>query len=838
MNVLESYHTLTPAETLKKLNTSEEGLTQEEAAKRIHLYGRNVLKEEKTSKWRIFFRQFNNLIVYVLLAASLISISVGKLADFFFINFIIFFNGALGFWQEMKAEATIAALKKMTESRCKVMRGGELILMSSSELAIGDYLVFHEGEIVTADVRLIDSEGLMVDESAITGESGPILKDHEVVLPKEALPYELKNTLLTGTTILRGTGHGVVVKSGANSYFASIAEKAQEETPKTPLTKALNFFATWYIVLLFVVFSLLAVYGYFQGRTIIELSYILLASLVSAVPEGLPIVITLVMVIGATALSKRQALVRYLPSVETMGSATVIASDKTGTITEGKLIVKEFYSHDVEKLKLIASLCNDSHEGSGDPLDVALWDWIGDLEPIRDRYPRLWAYSFDAALMLMATVHEFNGKKELLVKGAYESLREKATNSAEEIAEIEKVMNQYLDEGLRVLAFGMGDWVEEDPEKWKIRIIGLIGFFDPPKEGVKEAVSFAKNAGIHVIMITGDHPKTAKAVAKAVNIWTEGDHILTGSEIEEFSDERLLEELKVTMVLARILPEHKYRIVKLLQMEKEIVAMTGDGVNDVPALRAADIGIAMGSGTEAAKNVSEMVITDNNLKVIIDAIQNARIISDNIRKVIYFLISTSLQEIILISLAIITFLPLPLPAIQILWINIIAGGILDKAFPFAKGEGNVMARKPRRPERQFFDLKQIIRLLVFGVGTGIICYFLYIFLLEKYEYKVVSTLLFTSIIMAQWANGVQAQKDEEPFFKNIKNSFCVNPSIFLGLAIGIALQAFVIYLVPSWLEAVRIPSELLIYPALIFAASFFLVEIRKWVEYAISFARK
>lgn len=833
MSKTDFFHSLSIEEAFKHLESSPQGLSSEEVKKRQKQFGKNILTEEKTSHIKILLRQFNSILIYILFAASLVSILVGEWTDFLVINCIILINGLIGFWQELKAEASIAALKKMTESKNQTMRDGKFISVASSELVPGDYVIFHEGEVVTADIRLTDSSGLMVDESPMTGESAPVVKDHTMILPENNLPYELVNTLLAGTIVVRGSGHGVVAKTGVNTYLATIAEKAKEASPETPLNKALNFFTRRFVVFLIAIFFLLGIVGYLQGRAIADIGYILLAVLVSAVPEGLPIVITLVMVLGALALSKRQALIRYLPSVETLGSVTVIASDKTGTITEGKLIVKEVYSQEIEKLKMIAALCNDSHNGSGDPLDVALSKWAEEYDEIRNKYPRRWTHSFDTRLMLMATANTINGAEELLIKGAFESLKEKAENK-EILKEFDSIFTSFLDQGLRVIAFGAGKWEgNHDPASWKIKIIGLIGFLDPAKEGVKEAVVSSKKAGVRVVMITGDHPMTAKAIAKDVEIWAENDRIITGKEIEAFSDKDLLTALKTTTVLARILPEHKYRVVKLLQESKEIVAVTGDGVNDVPALKAADIGIAMGQGTEAAKSVSKMVITDNNLRIVVEAIRNARVIANNIRKVIYYLISTSLQEVLLIALAILSNLPLPLVAIQILWINLVTDGVLDKTFPFAKEEGDVMTEKPRKPEKQFLDLTQIFRILTFAITLGFLCFFLYTYLIDAYSAKMVSTIIFTSVVVAQWANGVQAQKESEPFFKNIARSFTINPLIFFGLALGITLQFLTLYFVPELFHSVPMDLEHWKYPLFMFLVAFGVVEIRKWIEWGL-----
>ncbi|PIS03237.1 MAG: cation transporter [Chlamydiae bacterium CG10_big_fil_rev_8_21_14_0_10_42_34] len=824
------FHSTSIDQTFKSLETSLHGLSAEEVAKRKIQYGKNVIAEEKVSKIKLFVRQFNNVLIYILFAASLISLSIGEWTDFFVINFIILFNGLIGFWQEIKAENSIAALKKLTESKNNVVRDGQLGLISSSELVPGDLIVFHEGEIVTSDVRLVDGRGLMVDESSLTGESMPVMKDHTATVAESALAYEMSNMLLAGTVIVRGTGKGIVVKTGNQTYFAKIAEKSKEASPQTPLIRALSFFAKRYVVLLIILFTFVGIIGFFQGRSVLDLSYVLLVSLVSAVPEGLPIVMTLVMVVGAVLLSKKQALVRYLPSVETLGSATVIASDKTGTITEGKLIVKEHYGDDVEKLKLIAALCNDSDRGTGDPLEVALAGWVTDYDQLRLQFPRKWTYAFDTRQLLMATANKTDSAEQLFVKGAYESLRKRASNQ-QNLEKLDAEFDLLVSRGLRVLAFGIGPFASEDPDLWKLQIVGLVGFFDPAKKGVKEAVTSAKKAGIRVLMITGDHPMTARAVAHEVGIWNEGDLVLSGKELETLSDENLLEACKKTTVFARIIPEHKYRIVKLLQGVGDIVAVTGDGVNDIPALKAADIGISMGGGTEAAKSASKMVITDNNLRIITEAIRNARVISDNIRKVIYYLISTSTQEIILISLSIFGSLPLPLSAIQILWINIVTDGVLDKTFALIKEEGDVMSRKPMKPERQFFNMSQIGRILYFGLIMGVLTFFLYVYLLDIYSFEVVSTIIFTSVVVSQWANGVQAQKELEPFFKNIRSSFTINPLILVGFAVGVSLQCIAIYLLPRIFHTVPLTIEQWIFPAICFLIAFFAVELRKWASH-------
>jgi Ca2+-transporting ATPase len=811
----------------QRFQTSRLGLLEKEAKARLVKWGKNLIEEEKRSVLSIFIRQFKSWLILILFLASFISVFLGQWTDFVVINCIILINGLVGFWQEMKAETSIAALKKMTQSRNTVMRDGVLMSIVSSELVCGDYIVFHEGAIVTCDVRLVKDSGLMVDESSLTGESFPVTKDALASVPKGAMPFAWQNMVLAGTTVVRGTAEGVVVATGSHTYFASIAKKALSDAPITPLAKALKFFSSRYVLLLGLIFSFLALVGFYQGRTVLDLGYILLAGLVSAVPEGLPIVITLVMVIGALSLSKKKTLIRYLPSVETLGSVTVIAADKTGTITEGDLIVQETVLIDEQEAKNIASLCNDATQKTGDPLDVALARWVGDYQERKGTHKRLYSYSFDARLRFMATVNHFHGKEKLFIKGAYEVLREKAHNK-ESLPLFDKAYERLLSSGLRVIALGSSDWnKEKEHHLWKIKIVGLIGFLDPPKEEVKEAVIAAKKAGVHVIMITGDHPMTAKAIAKEVEIFSDQNQILEGHAIDRLSDIELSKALHKTTVLARILPEHKLRIVQVLQQSSAIVAVTGDGVNDVPALRAADIGIAMGSGTEAAKSVSEMIILDNNLKVIVEAIKNARVIADNIRKVIYYLLSTSLMEIALVTLAIALYLPLPLFAIQILWINIVTDGVLDKFFPFAKEEGDVMKRAPKKPKKQFLDQEQIINVICFGFIMGLAAFGLFFYLNGIYSKEKVSTIVFTSVVFAQWANGIQAQRANEPFFLSVSEAIKINPYIFIGLGLGIFLQMIPVYIIPHAFHSTPLTWHDWYYPVGFFLLSFFVVEMRK-----------
>ena len=824
---------LSTEELLKGLQTTLDGLEIADVKKRHSEFGSNVLLEEQRSFMAIFISQFKSPIVAIILAAALLSLAMGHTADSMIIMGILIINSLLGFFQEYKAETSIRALKKLTETHVRVMRMGVEALIPSDDLTPGDVVFLGEGDLVSADIRLIESHGLQADEATLTGESIPSNKQSLQILPLETLPYERSNMLFSGTHILKGVSTGIVTATGEQTYLASIAKSAQEKSPYSPLTRSLAIFSKRLIALLVGILIFVGIAGLQQGRSAEEMASILIAELVSAVPEGLPIVVTLILALGAFRLSRHKVLVRHLPSVESLGSASVIATDKTGTITEGFLSVSQIEALDKEDLKVCAALCNDATEQRGDPVDMALARWISDeYISLRHDNPRIFYHPFDPKVRLMATVNQNLTTERLYIKGAYEALKEIALNTPKELERLNTIHDTMAAKGLRVLAFGISDKEWQDPAQWSIRLVGLIGFADVAKSGAADAVHQAKEAGIRVIMITGDNPLTAHVIAKEVGIWQEGDNVLIGQAIETMNDEQLQNALKESTVIARALPEHKYRIVKLLQAKGEIVVVTGDGVNDVPALKVADLGIAMGNGSEAAKSTAKMVITNNNLSVIVDAIRQGRIIAANLRKVIFYLVATCFDEIILISGAIIMGLPLPIHPTQILWINVVTDGVTDKTFPMCKEEGDVMKNKPRRLETQFFDRWQMARIGWVSLVNASVTLAVFVHLLNSgHGYDVALTVSFCIIVAAQWVNGILAQKEEEPFFYNIRRSLTINPVIWIGISIGIVLQTFALYVVPHWFHAVSPNGEMLAIIGEATLVIFTLIESYKWVEY-------
>jgi len=831
VNKIKVVHTLQVEEVLDLLQTSHVGLNNPEVIKRQREFGKNILKEQKVSKFSIFLEQFKSPLIVILLFASVISLFVGHESDALLIFFIVCLNAFLGFWQELKALTSIELLAKMSETLIKVLRDSKEITLASSLLVPGDIVLLHEGDIVPADLRLIESTGLQIDESVLTGESMPLAKEANITLAQNVLPYELENMALSGTIVVSGKAVAVVVYTAKNTYLASIASRAKEKSPQSPLNKALAIYTKKHLAITLTLIGLIALMAFLQHRDLVEIMMLLIAEIVSAIPEGLPVVVTLVLTIGAMTLSKKNVLVRHLPTVETLGSATVIASDKTGTITQGKLILKESFLLDEPLSKMAAALANDAKNSKGDPIDTALAKWLGaDYEEIRERYQRTNFYPFDTKFRFMASANIVDKEHKILLKGAYESLKEFATNT-QDFEQLEAAHASFASQGLRVLALGAGAYVGDEIARWKIQIVGLVGFLDPPKDDVKPAIQKAKNAGIRVLMITGDNALTATAIAKEVGIYEEGNTVLSGLEMAELSDKALKEKFANATVWARMLPEHKYRIIKLLQECGEVVAVTGDGANDIPALKAADLGIAMGSGAEAAKATAKMILLNNNLSVIVEAIQQGRIIAHNIRKSIYFLVSTSLDEIILISGAILMGYPLPLYPLQILWINIVSDSALDKTFAFIKEEGDVMKRKPKKIHEQFFDKLQIARTLYASLTIGLLGLYLYHTLLQTQGHEMAVSTLFNALIVATWMNGIQALKEHEPFLKNIKTSLSINPYLWLGIFIGTLLQIGVLTFAGEFFHA-KLP-DLEGFMAIMWMALsvFFLIELRKWAEF-------
>lgn len=738
-------HSKTIEQALKELNTSEKGLSRQEADERLKQYGLNELKEgKKISPMEIFFGQFKSIVLWILIAATVISTFLNEYIDAIVILIIIILIAVLGFILEYRAERAIDALKRLASLRATVIRDGQRKDVDSKELVPGDVIVLETGNKVPADSRLIEAFNLQAQEAALTGESQPV-KKHTEALPEKTAIADMKNIAFSGTIIVSGRAKAVVVATGMQTEIGKIAALIEEVKPEpTPLQKKMDNLGKWLgKVVIGIAIVIFAVGLAFQEKPLLEMLIFAVAVAVAAIPEALLAIVTMSLALGTQRMLKRNALIRRLPSVETLGSTTVICTDKTGTLTANEMTVRKLFANakiidvtgvgyekkgqflhknkpaaidEIELLLRIGALNNNAElrDGSltGDPTEGALMVSAAKAGLAREdldiEYPRTDEIEFTSERKLMTTIHNRHGEKIAYVKGApevvlklcsYIHINGKVKKLAEqEKAEILEINKEFAGDALRVLGFAYKSIIaDKEPEK-NLVFAGLQGMIDPAREEVKAAVEKCKKAGIKVIMITGDHEITAKAVAREIGL--EGKS-MTGQQLDEISS--LDEIVEDVAVFARVNPEHKIKIVDALKKKGHVVAMTGDGVNDAPALKKADIGIAMGiTGTDVSKEASAMILTDDNFASIVNAVEEGRGVYDNIRKYIGFLLSGNIAEVLIIFFGIIAGLPLPLTATQILLINLVTDGLPALALSADPYEPNAMGRKPRKLDEPIF----------------------------------------------------------------------------------------------------------------------------------------
>ena len=756
------FETKSAKEVLQQLDSNvEQGLTSQEAGERLNKYGPNKLPEKKkTPLFLVFLSQFNDPMIYILLAAALLSIGIAifntvrKGDDFDFADTIIILgvcvlNAIIGTVQENKAEKSLEALKKMSSPTCVVRRDGKLIELKAEELVVGDIVILEEGRTVPADLRLTEAINLKTDESSLTGESLPVEKDASIVFTDEVGVGDRVNMVYMSTPVVYGRGEGVVVRTGIDTETGKIAKLLSEgEDDTTPLQKQLaklsKFLGLLTIAIVVVIFAVQMIVlakdnggptGWLEG--IVENFMFSISLAVAAVPEGLPAVVTIVLALGVQKMVKANTIVRKLPSVETLGAVSVVCSDKTGTLTQNKMTVvrayineqlvggDEIFTDNYKFLSMGLSLCSNASVDDGvygDPTEIALVEYAnkmnqhkGDLEKIA---PRVNEYPFDSVRKMMSTQHDYEGKKIIFTKGAIDSILKVADRisingevrklTEKDKENIMKASDTMAVDALRVLglAYTYADELKEE----NLVFVGLVGMIDPPRPECKNAVSIFKKAGITTIMITGDHKTTALAIAKELGIADENGEALSGDEIDDLTPEELQEKVKTVHVFARVSPENKVQIVTAIRANGNIAAMTGDGVNDAPSLKQADIGIAMGiTGTDVAKGAADMVLTDDNFASIEKAVEEGRGIYTNIKKTVLFLLSTNIAEvlamfaIVIMSLFVPNSFPTPLLATHILWVNLITDSLPAVALGADEKESGIMDDKPRNPKESLFS---------------------------------------------------------------------------------------------------------------------------------------
>ena len=760
-------HHLNVAETFKVFMTDPvKGLSSGDAGARLARDGFNEFEKTKhTTLWQKFISQFKSFMIIVLIFAAIISGVTGYMngegiTDAIIILSILIVNAVIGVFQEAKAEKSLDALEKLSAPHCKVIRDGETRIIESRELVVGDIVIIETGDNVPADLRLIESVNLKIQEAALTGESVPVEKDAEAVLPEDAPIGDRINMAYSSCSVTYGHGKGVVTAIGNQTEVGKIASMIQAVPDmRTPMQIRLDKLGKTLAIICLAVCIVIMVIGLCYGRNLLEMFMTAVSLAVAAIPEGLPAVSTVVLALGVQRLAKQNAIVRNLPSVETLGSTTVICSDKTGTLTQNRMTVTHIYAAGnlsdtaadnpvIDELIKMSVLANDAVLGAdgqsiGDPTETALIDaglkYSINKNALKKDLPRIAEIPFDSDRKLMTTIHQNNDEDFLVaVKGGLDELLANCTRindgatirpiTEKDIEDIHKANMEMASQALRVLAVGYKT-ISELPASFTpatvekdFIFLGMVGMIDPPREEAKEAVRRCKEAGIRPVMITGDHKITATAIAKSLGIIATGDCVLTGTDVEMMSDEQLKEMAGSVAVFARVAPEHKVRIVNAFQSRGNVVAMTGDGVNDAPALKLADIGVAMGiTGTDVAKEAADVVLTDDNFATIVSSVREGRRIYDNLMKSIQFMISTNLGEIVILLIAVFANLDMPLLPIQLLFINLVGDSLPSLALSVDHADKNIMKRKPIDPNQgiftKHFTTRVIIQSLIIGLTT-------------------------------------------------------------------------------------------------------------------------
>jgi len=880
-----NWYQSTVKELFKKLRVSESGLTDSEIKERLLQFGPNkFIEEEKTNRLKILIHQFTSPLIYILLIAGVVTISLNEYIDSGVIFTVVILNALIGYIQEYKAEESVRALKKMVVPKAKVLREGKEKEINSEELVPGDIVLLASGVRVPADLRLFKTIELRVEEAMLTGESLPAEKVTSPIKEANLTPGDQKNMAFMGTIIVSGRAKGVVVETGHSTVLGQIATEVRKVTVvKTPLQYKLMRFAKLIGILVIAFSALIFLVGMLLGGKASEMFMIAVATAVSAIPEGLPVAVTIVMAIGVARMARRNAVIRKLPAVETLGSTTVIGSDKTGTLTKNEMTVRVVYDgekayrisgigyepkgeilYQLEPVDIKASanllmvfrigmLCNESNiyeeEGEfkvdGDPTEGALIvsamkAGLNLIEETR-HYPQTAIIPFESEHGYMATLHRHGGKKFIFVKGAPEKILDMCTECAVknriEIKEILNKANLFAREGMRVLAMAYKeaphdiDEITHHDVEGNLVYVGLQGMIDPPRTDVMDAVKGCKKAGIKVVMITGDHAATASAIAKMLGISSEESGVMTGKEIESMSDDELFNKVKDISVFARVSPKHKLRIVEQLIRYGEVVAVTGDGVNDAPALRAAHIGIAMGkSGTDVAKEASDMVLADDNFASIFAAVEEGRVVYDNIKKVTLFLISCGFGELIAIIGTIVMGYPIPYIPAQILWLNLVTNGLQDVALAFEPAEKGVLNRPPRNPKEGILSSLMVQRTVLMGITLAAGTLFLFVSNLNAgVPLERARTVALTTMVFFQFYQAFNCRSETQSVFSMSPIS---NPLLFISMIAAFLAQLSVIY-VPAfqWVfRTVPITVNEWVQIFMVSTTIILVVEMDKWIR--------
>lgn len=812
------WHTIETEETLQKLDSSTSGLSSAEVEEKVSRHGKNLLPSRKRlTLFRIILDQFMSSLIYVLLAAAIVALILEEYSDAGFIFLVLIINAVIGAFQEWKAEEKASALENLIKLKVKTMRDGKVRVIDSEDLVPGDIVMLESGNKVPADIRILRENNLTAEEAILTGESMAIDKQSETLEKEKAAVSERSNMLFAGTTITTGRGTGVVVSTGLDTEIGKIASSLTElSTGKAPLVKRMEIFTRKISFIVLGACLVLGVTGYYSGIPIKEIFFFVVAVAVSAIPEGLPIAMTVALSIGASRMAKRNVIIRKLTAVEGLGSCTFIATDKTGTLTvdqqTARVIVlpgaipfkvsgegyngkgditapdgeKAFVKTSPEFGDLIraVTICNEGDlsqdDGgwsyAGDPIDVALLclTYKAGSTPMKilDQVEKVSEVPFESERQYAAVYYKEKGKEQLQisVKGAIEKIRERI--DAEKNSEMLEKAVKYAADGYRILAVGGGPVEEVMPvgELPFMELLGFIALIDPLRPEAAAAVEACHRAGVQVAMVTGDHPATSLAIAREVGIAKTREELITGDELSAISSKagtEFLDILKSKRVFSRVSPQQKQVIVESLREAGHFIAVTGDGVNDAPALKTANIGVAMGYGTDVAKDTSSIIISDNNFASIAAGIEEGRFTYSNLRKIIYLLISTGAAELITIGLALAFMLPLPFLPVQLLWLNLVTNGIQDVALAFEAGEKKVMRQAPRRPDEAIFDPLMIRQTLISAAVIGLLAFGLWYHLLNHlhWEESIARNAVLMLMVLLQNFHALNCRSETRSVFR-------------------------------------------------------------------------
>ena len=816
---------------LREFQTTEKGLSDNEVRNRKDIFGDNALKEKKRKGiLKVFLNQFKDLLVGILIVAGIISIITDNVESTLVIFIVIFLNAILGTVQYFKAEQSLEALRSLTAAKCKVIRNGLKQEILSKDIVPGDILFLEAGDLIAADGRIIENHSLQVNESSLTGESLAVEKNAEVLSDDEIPLSDRKNMVFGGTLVTYGRAIAVVTSTGMNSELGKIANLMENTQAKeTPLQKTLDKFSGKLAIIIITICIIVFVLEIYRDESILNALMFAVALAVAAIPEALSSIVTIVLALGTEKMAKENAIIKDLKAVEGLGAVSVICSDKTGTLTQNKMTVQKVYvdnklieGRELKKDNLAhrflinnALLCNDSVtiEGKeiGDPTEVALVNLGEELHldelVIREKYQRISEIPFDSDRKLMSTVNIVNNKQVLFTKGALDVLINKVNYVAdshgirklndEERKEIISVNKQLSEQGLRILAFAYKELQDKEEitkeDENDYVFTGLISMIDPPRVESKDAVHKCIMAGIKPVMITGDHKVTAAAIAREIGIMGKDDIAVEGLEIDKLNDEQLKEKVKNISVYARVSPEHKIRIVRAWQSSGEIVAMTGDGVNDAPALKQADIGVAMGiTGTEVSKDAASVILTDDNFSTIVKAVENGRNIYNNIKNSIKFLLSGNLSAIIAVLYCAIINLPMPFAAVHLLFINLLTDSMPAIAIGMEKSNGNLLKEKPRGRNESILN-KELLKIVAFeGIIISIFTIISFYGGNPNLNPKAASTMAFSTLCLARLFHGFNCRGNQSIF----KLGITTNIYSICAFLVGVLLLSTVLFIPP------------------------------------------